>query len=73
MKTKKNASTEQTEFSPEKGTTAIIRDAVETFEKTKKPQSPGAQSRIISKLLNEKHKEDIVESALLKYYYSENV
>jgi len=73
MKAKKKASTETAELSPEKGTTAIIRDAVEAFEKTKKPQSPGARSRIISRLLHEKHKEDIVESALLKYYYSEEL
>jgi len=70
---KKNTPTTNTEFSPTKGTTAIIRDAVESLEKHKKPQSPGARSRIITKLLNETHKEDIVESALLKYYYSEEL
>jgi len=73
MKTKKKASSETAEFSPEKGTTAIIRDAVEEFGKTKKLQSPGAKSRITSKLLQEKRKEEIVESALLKYYYSEEL
>ena len=73
MKTKKKVSTATTEFPLEKGTTAIIRDAVEEFGKTKKLQSPGAKSRITSKLLQEKHKEEIVESALLKYYYSEEL
>ena len=73
MKTKKKVSTATTAFPLEKGTTAIIRDAVEEFGKTKKLQSPGAKSRITSKLLQEKHKEEIVESALLKYYYSEEL
>jgi len=73
MKAKKSSSLEKELFDPSKGTTAIIRDMVKSLEKGKKPQSPTGRSRVIGHLLNEKHKEKIVEAALLKYYYSEEL
>ncbi len=73
MKSKKKTSTKPAKFSTSKGTTAVIRDAIEGLEKPIKTQSPNAQSRIATKLLQEKYKEEIVESALLKYYYSEEL
>ena len=53
MKSKKKTPDKTAAFSPAKSTTAIIRDAVESFEKTEKQQSPSARSCIIAKLLNE--------------------
>ena len=73
MREKKKAPAQKVTFDPTKGTTAIIRDVVKTLGKSKKPQSPSGKSRVIRNLLNEKHKEDIVEAALLKYYYSEEL
>jgi len=58
---------------PTKGTTAVIREVVSLIDKNKKIKAPSKQSKIVTKLLNEKHKEDIVESALLKYYRSEEL
>lgn len=73
MNPKKKNPKKATPVSPVRGTTAIIRDAVESFEKSEKEQSPGARSRIIANLLNEKRKAEIVKSALLKYYHSEEL
>ncbi len=78
MKTKKKHSKKKKAgpscpFDPGKGTTAVIRDVVKSFEKPKKVQTPTTKSRIITKLLGEKHKEKIVEAALLKYYCSEEL
>ncbi len=56
-----------------KGTTAVIRDVVSSIDRNKKIKAPSKQTKIIYKLLNEQHKEDIVESALLKYYRSEEL
>ncbi len=73
MNSKKKHPKKVAPISPARGATAIIREAVESFEKSEKEQSPDARSRIIAKLLNEKHKANIVKSALLKYYYSEEL
>jgi polyphosphate kinase 2 len=73
MTMKKSSSKKSDESSSPKGTTAIIREVVEALEKTKKGQSPGTRSRLVTKLLNEKHKAEIVEAALMKYYYSEEL
>jgi len=73
MKSKKKTSIKKHKHSSAKGSTAIIREAVESFEKTHQSQSPDVRSHIITKLLNVKNKEDIVEAALLKYYYSEEL
>jgi len=59
MKTKKKHSKKKKAgpscpFDPGKGTTAVIRDVVKSFEKPKKVQTPTTKSRIITKLLGEK-------------------
>ncbi len=73
MKSKKKSPGKAAQSLPAKGSTAIIRDVVEAFEKKQNRQSPSDRSRIITKLLNGKHKEEIVEAALLKYYYSQEL
>jgi len=60
-------------LNPQKGTTAVIRDVVSSIKKASNKKSPGEQSRLVTNLLNEKHKEDIVEAALLKYYWAEEL
>lgn len=69
MKDKKNLSS----FNPAKGTTAIIRDHVKGLNKKLKATTPTEQSRKILSVLNNSHKEEIVEAALLKYYNSEEL
>jgi len=73
MTTPKSPPQKTAHSSSPKGATATIREAVEALKKPSKPQSPGTRSRVVSKLLNEKNKEDIVEAALMKYYYSEEL
>ena len=70
---KKKTPAKKTAFDPTKGTTAIIRDVVESLGKSKKIKGSPGKSRVIGNLLNERHKEEIVEAALLKYYYSEEL
>jgi len=71
--TSKKKTLKEPPFDPTKGTTAIIRDLVKSLGKSKKPKSPSDKSRVIRNLLDERHKEEIVEAALLKYYYSEEL
>ena len=73
MAEKKKTSAKKVAFDPTKGTTAIIRTVVESLGKSKKMKGPPGKSRVIGNLLNERHKEEIVEAALLKYYYSEEL
>jgi len=73
MAEKKKPPTKKVAFDPTKGTTAIIRDVVESLGKSKKTKRPPGKDRVIGNLLNERHKEEIVEAALLKYYYSEEL
>ncbi len=56
-----------------KGTTAIIRKFVEKLDKEFRSQPPDEKSRKILSVLKERHKEEIVEAALLKYYNSEEL
>jgi len=69
----KKTTTQQTQQDPIKGTTAVIREVVGSIKKAENLKPPGEQSRLVTKLLNEQHKEDIVESALLKYYWAEEL
>lgn len=73
MKVNKKSSEKQSQFDPTKGTTAIIRDVVKSLGEPRKKRSPSDKSRVIRNLLNERHKEEIVEAALLKYYHSEEL
>ena len=56
-----------------RGSTAVIRDVVSTLKDTGKLKAPSEQSRIITKLLGEKHRANIVEAALHKYYWAEEL
>jgi len=58
---------------PYKTTDAVIRSLVKNRDKKLKSQKPSDISRAITKLLSNRHKEKIVEAALLKYYYSEEL
>lgn len=73
MAEKKKPPAKKVTFDPAKGTTAIIRNVVESLGKSKKIKGPPGKSRVIGNLLKERHKEEIVEAALLKYYYSEEL
>jgi len=73
MAEKKKPPAQKVAFDPTKGTTAIIRDVVESLGKSKKTKRPPGKNQVIKNLLNERHKEEIVEAALLKYYYSEEL
>ncbi len=56
-----------------KGTTAIIRKFVEKLDKEFRSHAPDEKSRKILSVLKERHKEEIVEAALLKYYNAEEL
>ncbi len=56
-----------------KGTTAIIRKLVDKLDKDFSNHPPDEKSRKILSVLKEKHKEEIVEAALLKYYNAEEL
>ncbi len=60
------------DFEP-KGTTAIIRKFVDKLDAEFHSQPPDEKSRKILSVLKERHKEEIVEAALLKYYNSEEL
>ncbi|MBU1234317.1 MAG: polyphosphate kinase 2 [Proteobacteria bacterium] len=61
-----------TDFEP-KGTTAIIRKFVDKLDAEFSSQPPNEKSRKILSVLQEHHKEEIVEAALLKYYNAEEL
>ncbi len=54
-------------------THAIIRDLIKNEDKKLRQGLPSDITAATTKLLSDKHKEEIVESALLKYYYSEEL
>ncbi len=56
-----------------KGTTAIIRKFVEKLDKEFRTQAPDEKSRKILSVLKDRHKEEILEAALLKYYNAEEL
>lgn len=58
---------------PYKTTDVVIRNLVKNRDKKFKAQKPSDISRAITKVLSNRHKEEIVEAALLKYYYSEEL
>lgn len=60
-------------FDPSRGTTAIIRDTVKGLDKNLHTVQPSDITKAISKVLSDQHKEEIVEAALLKYYYAEEL
>lgn len=60
-------------FDPSRGTTAIIRDLVKDLDRTPHTKGPSDISRAITSVLSDRHKEEIVEAALLKYYYAEEL
>ncbi len=51
----------------------IIRELAENLDANLKKGPPSDLSRAIAKLLSDRHKEELVESALLKYYYAEEL
>jgi len=55
------------------GSTAIIRKLVHKLDKEFKSQAPDVKSSKILSVLKDRHKEEIVEAALLKYYNSEEL
>ncbi len=55
------------------GSTATIRKLVHKLDKNFKSQPPSEKSQKILSILKDNHKEEIVESALLKYYNSEEL
>jgi polyphosphate kinase 2 len=55
------------------GSTATIRKLVHKLDKDFKSQAPDEKSRKILSVLKDRHKEEIVEAALLKYYNSEEL
>jgi polyphosphate kinase 2 len=55
------------------GSTATIRKLVHKLDKEFKSQPPDEKSRKILTVLKDRHKEEIVEAALLKYYNSEEL
>ncbi|PCJ49572.1 MAG: polyphosphate kinase 2 [Gammaproteobacteria bacterium] len=73
MNTKAKKTTYQEVTIPAKGATAVIRDVVRTLKKADSNKPPSEKSRLVSKLLNDKNKEDIIEAALLKYYSAEEL
>ncbi len=60
-------------FNPDRGTASIIRDLVKDLDRNLKARQPSAISQAIASVLTDKHKEEIVEAALLKYYYTEEL
>ncbi len=60
------------DFEPQ-GSTATIRKLVHKLDKEFKSQAPDEKSRKILSVLKNRHKEEIVEAALLKYYNSEEL
>ena len=61
-----------TDYEPQ-GSTAIIRKLVHKLDKEFKSQAPDEKSKKILSVLEDKHKEEIVKAALLKYYNSEEL
>ncbi len=57
----------------QQGSTATIRKLVKKLDKDFKSQPPCEKTQKILSVLKEKHKEEIVEAALLKYYNSEEL
>ncbi len=55
------------------GSTAIIRKVVHKLDKNFKTHAPTEKSRKILTILKDRHKEEIVEATLLKYYNSEEL
>jgi polyphosphate kinase 2 len=55
------------------GSTAIIRKFVHKLDKDFKSQPPSEKSQKILSVLKDRHKEEIVAAALLKYYNSEEL
>ena len=55
------------------GSTATIRKLVHKLDKNLKAHAPDEISRKILSVLKDRHKEEIVEAALLKYYNSEEL
>ncbi len=55
------------------GSTATIRKLVNKLDKNFKSQPPCEKTQKILSILKERHKEEIVEAALLKYYNSEEL
>jgi polyphosphate kinase 2 len=60
------------DFEPQ-GSTATIRKLVHKLDKGFKSHAPDEKSRKILSVLKDRHKEEIVEAALLKYYNSEEL
>ena len=61
-----------TEYEPQ-GSTATIRKLVKQLDKEFKSQDPDEKTRKILSVLKDRHKEEIVEAALLKYYNAEEL
>ncbi|WP_228721370.1 MULTISPECIES: polyphosphate kinase 2 [Desulfosediminicola] len=60
-------------FDPDRGASSIIRDLVKDLDKNLKSVPPSGITKAMSELLPAKHKDEIVEAALLKYYYAEEL
>ncbi len=61
-----------TDYEPQ-GSTATIRKLVHKLDKEFKSQAPDEKSQKILSVLKDRHKEEIVKAALLKYYNSEEL
>ncbi len=73
MDTKKQAPSNLSSAEPIRGTTAVIGSVIKTLKKTNTQYTPDKQSKLISKLLSQGDKEEIVEAALLKYCQAEEL
>lgn len=60
-------------FDPDRGASSIIRDLVKEFDKNLKSEPPSDITKAMSELLSDEHKNEIVQAALLKYYYAEEL
>ncbi len=57
----------------DRSATSIIRNLVKDLDRNLTKQPPSDITKAISTLLSEHHKDEIVQAALLKYYYAEEL
>lgn len=57
----------------DRSATSIIRNLVKDLDRNLAKQPPSDITKVISTLLSEHHKDEIVQAALLKYYYAEEL
>lgn len=73
MVAKKSKKVPNDSFEYDRTTTSVIRELVRNRDSKLKEQTPSDISQAIASVLTDSHKEEIVEAALLKYYYAEEL